>query len=254
MRILLSNDDGIYARGLEVIAQELKKLGELWTVAPVEEQSTKGHSLTLHKPLRTHPMGPKRFGVTGTPADCVCVGIKEIMKKKPDIVVSGINRGANLGQDIFYSGTVSAAREATIWDIPSFAISLDLDPHKPQPESKLHYETAAKIAIQVIKSFQKLDMPKHVLININVPNKPMSQIKGIKVARQGFRHYSGSVLKRLDHRGRDYFWVGGKYLGFQKEEGTDCHWVDRGFATLSPLKLDTTYLMFLRPPAEKWDD
>src|SRR5687767_6812074 len=112
MRILLSNDDGVYAKGIHVLAKELKKLGDVWTVAPVQEQSTKGHSLTLHKPLRVEEMGPKIFGVTGTPADCVSLGFGELLPKLPDIVVSGINRGANLGQDIFYSGTVSAAREA----------------------------------------------------------------------------------------------------------------------------------------------
>jgi 5'-nucleotidase len=186
------------------------------------------------------------YGVSGGPADCVHVGISQVFgKRKPDLVVSGINRGANLGQDVFYSGTVSAAREACIMGIPSLAVSLAIDFYKHQSEEKLHYETAAALALKVIKRFSrngksKLLLPPGTLLNLNSPDLILSKVKGISLARQGFRHYSATILKRRDHRGKDYFWVGGGYHGFQKEKGTDCQVVEDGYASLSPLRLDTT--------------
>lgn len=253
MRILLSNDDGVYAPGLHAMAKALKRLGDVWIVAPAQEQSTKGHSLTLHKPLRVEHIDERIFAVTGTPADCIAVGMGEILPRKPDLVVSGINRGANLGQDIFYSGTVSAAREACMQGIPSFAVSLDFDHKKRVPDSKLHWTTASGTAMSVIRNILDQGLPPQLVVNINVPNLPRTRLKGIRVARQGFRHYGGAIIKRLDHRGREYFWVGGKYHGFRKEEGTDCMWVSRGFATVTPLRLDTTDFQFLRTLAEQWD-
>jgi 5'-nucleotidase len=246
MKILLSNDDGVHAAGLKILYDELKKLGTVKVVAPLEEKSTTGHSLTLHKPLRLIQMENKDFyGVNGSPADCIYLGLKQVMKFQPDIVVSGINRGANLGQDVYYSGTVSAAREACIMGIPSYAISLDVDFGSRKPESKLHFKTAAKMAVKIIKDFQKNKFPKYTLLNINVPDLPLAKIKGVVPARQGFRHYSGAVVKRVDHRGKDYFWVGGQYHGFEKEHDTDCAKVDEGFVTITPLKLDVTDMAYL---------
>lgn len=246
MKILLSNDDGVHAAGLKILYDELKKLGTVKVVAPLEEKSTTGHSLTLHKPLRIIPMANKDFfGVNGSPADCIYLGLKEVMSSAPDIVVSGINRGANLGQDVYYSGTVSAAREACILGIPSFAVSLDVDFKNRKPESKLNFKTAAKMAVKIIKEYQKKKFPKYTLLNINVPDTPMAKIKGVVPARQGFRHYSGAVVKRVDHRGKDYYWVGGQYHGFEKEQDTDCAKVDEGFVTITPLKLDVTDMAFL---------
>jgi 5'-nucleotidase len=240
MRILLSNDDGVHAVGLKAIYKELKKLGSVWVVAPLQEKSTTGHSLTLHKPLRLISIEPDFYGVSGSPADCVYLGIREVIKKTPDLVVSGINRGANLGQDVYYSGTVSAAREACMLGIPSIAISLSVDFKKAKPESDLHYETAAKMAVKVIQSLKDSEPPKHTLLNLNVPDIPMTQVKGVRLARQGFRYYSGSILRRKDHRGKDYFWVGGQYQGYRKDEDSDCTAVASGYASLTPLKLDTT--------------
>jgi 5'-nucleotidase len=240
MRILLSNDDGVHAPGLMAMYQELKKLGEVAVVAPLEEKSTTGHSLTLHKPLRMLDIRPNFYGVSGSPADCVYLGIRQVLGKMPDLVVSGINRGANLGQDVYYSGTVSAAREASILGIPSLAVSLAIDFKKVRPESSLHYATAAKAAVKVIQFLKRATLPQHTLLNLNVPDIPFNQLKGIKLARQGFRFYSGAILRRRDHRGKDYFWVGGKYKGFRKEQGTDCSIVESGYAALTPLKLDST--------------
>ena len=253
MRILLSNDDGVHAIGLKILQKELKKLGDVWVVAPLEEKSTTGHSLTLHKPLRMIPMGPRFFGVSGSPADCVYLGIREVLKGMPDLVVSGINRGANLGQDVYYSGTVSAAREACILGIPSMAVSLAVNFKNLRDESKLHYQTAAKMAVRVIRQSMKMDLPHHTLLNLNVPDCPLNRVKGIRLARQGFRFYSGNILRRKDHRGKDYYWVGGQYKGFRHEDGTDCTAVEDGYASLTPLKLDSTDLNYLAElDSERW--
>jgi len=261
MRILLSNDDGVHAPGLRVMYDELKKLGDVWVVAPLEEKSTTGHSLTIHKPLRLLPMGPRFFGVSGSPADCVYLGIRQVIGAMPDLVISGPNRGANLGQDVYYSGTVSAAREASILGLRAMAVSLSVDFKKVRSEEDIHYETAAKMAIKVLKMLNGAELPKHTLLNLNVPDLPMSKIKGIQLARQGFRYYSGSILKRIDHRGKPYYWVGGQYKGFHEEAGTDCYAIEAGYASLTPLKLDSTDVPFmaalekgvkgLLPPASK---
>ena len=247
MRILLSNDDGVHAEGLKVLQRELGKFADVWVVAPLEEKSTTGHSLTLHKPLRMIPMGHRFFGVSGSPADCVYLGIRQVLKGMPDVVVSGINRGANLGQDVYYSGTVSAAREACILGLPSIAVSLAIDFGSPVNDLKLHYITAAKLAARLVRQIKtkKLDLPKHTLLNLNVPDRPIGKIKGIRLSRQGFRFYSGSILQRKDHRGKDYYWVGGQYKGFRREDGTDCTAIEDGYASLTPLKLDSTDLQFL---------
>jgi 5'-nucleotidase len=245
LRILLSNDDGVHATGLRALQKELKRLGDVWVVAPLEERSTTGHSLTIHKPLRMIPMGPGFYGVSGSPADCVYLGIRQVIKGMPDLVVSGINRGANLGQDVYYSGTVSAAREACILGIRAMAVSLAVDFNSPRAENDHHFETAAKLAVNVLRRLARAEVPAHTLLNLNVPDVPLSRVRGIRLARQGFRYYSGSILRRKDHRGKDYYWVGGEYQGFRKEKGTDCATVESGYASLTPLKLDSTDLASL---------
>lgn len=232
--------------------EELKKLGDVWVVAPLEEKSTTGHSLTIHKPLRLIPVDKRVYGVSGSPADCVYIGIREVIGKMPDLVVSGINRGANLGQDVYYSGTVSAAREACILGLPSLAVSLSIDYTKSPTEEQLHYSSAAKMATRLIQSMDLSELPRHTLLNLNVPDLPLKRIKGIRLARQGFRYYSGNILRRKDHRGKDYYWVGGRYKGFKKEEGTDCSTVEAGYASLTPLKLDSTDLPYLVSLSEGW--
>lgn len=240
MKILLSNDDSVHAAGLQAFYDELKKIGDVWVVAPLEEKSTTGHSLTIHKPLRMIKMRERFYGVSGSPADCVYMGIRQVLGEMPDLVVSGINRGANLGQDVYYSGTVSAAREACILGIPSMAVSTSIDFKKVKNEESIHYASAAKTACKLLKQMKKLPVPEHTLLNLNVPNLPMSKIKGLKLARQGFRYYSGNILRRKDHRGRNYYWVGGEYKGFRNEPETDCYFVEKGYASLTPIKLDGT--------------
>ena len=242
MQILLSNDDGVHSAGLMILYKELKKLGDVWVVAPLEEKSTTGHSLTIHKPLRMISIRPNFYGVSGSPADCVYLGIRQVIGKMPDLVISGINRGANLGQDVYYSGTVSAAREACILGIPALAVSLSVDFKKRKEESALHYLAAAKMTLKVLKMMKDVSLPAHTLLNLNVPDLPMNRIKGVTLAHQGFRFYSGGILRRKDHRGKDYYWVGGTYKGFRNDHGSDCHVVESGYASLTPLKLDSTDL------------
>ncbi len=253
MNILLSNDDGVYAWGLRVLYKELTKLGNVWVAAPLEEKSTTGHSLTLHKPIRVHKMDSGFYGVSGSPADCVYIGIREVMKKMPDIVVSGINRGANLGQDVYYSGTVSAAREACILGLPAFAVSTDLNHKKRKEDREINFETAAKVLVKIIKNISRDEIPKHTLLNVNVPDVPIHKIKGMRVTRQGFRYYSGSVLKRNDHRGKPYFWIGGQYKGFHNTAGTDCYEVAKNHVSITPVKLDCTDHRFLQSLADKFE-
>lgn len=243
LKILISNDDGVHADGLHALARELRKLGRVWVVAPLEEKSTTGHSLTLHKPLRIHErkeFGKRVYGVTGSPADCIYLGIREILGVTPDIVVSGINRGANLGQDIYYSGTVSAAREACMLGIPSLAVSLHIDFKRHHVVKHPHYATGARYAARVVKWIAENGLPHHTLLNLNVPDLAYAKVKGLRMAEQGFRHYSGSVLRRVDHRGRYYYWVGGEYKGFRRDEGSDCLTVSEKYAALTPIKLDAT--------------
>lgn len=244
-KILLSNDDGVHAWGLHVLYKKLKALGDVYVVAPLEEKSTTGHSLTIHKPLRIHNLENGFYGVSGSPADCVYVGIREIMKAMPDLVVSGINRGANMGQDIYYSGTVSAAREACILGLPAVAVSLDINHKKTQTDKELHFETAANALVKFVRKFDFSDLPKYTLLNMNVPDLPQSKIKGLMTARQGFRHYSGTILKRTDHRGKPYFWIGGQYKGYHNEPGTDCKVVGNRYISITPVRLDCTDYDFL---------
>lgn len=245
MLILLSNDDGVHARGLEIMHKFLMKIGKVCVVAPAQERSTTSHSLTIHKPLRINRLENGFYDVNGTPADCVYLGIREILRKKPDLVISGINRGANLGQDVYYSGTVSAAREACMLGIPAIAVSMDVDYRKGKTEKEIHFDTAAKVILRLIKRVDVGGLPEHTLLNVNVPDVPMKQVKGFAGARQGFRYYTGSVIRRVDHRGKPYFWIGGQYTGFHDNPGTDCNFVAKRHVSVTPLKLDSTDTSFL---------
>lgn len=253
MQILVSNDDGVSAPGIYALAEEFSDFTVV-VIAPERERSTTGHSLTLHKPLRIQRLRKNVYWVSGGPADCIYLGIYEVLGKKPDLVLSGINRGANLGQDVFYSGTASAAREAANLGVPSMAVSLDLSYHKK--EKTEHYAAAAKAARKALEqslltfSGQKKlvwkkalkSWPAGLMLNVNVPNLPFAKIKGTRAATQGHRIYGSSIAKRVDARGRDYFWIGGKYEGYRPIPESDCWWVDRGYVSVTPLELDTTFV------------
>jgi 5'-nucleotidase len=238
---------------LHILAAELRKFAKVVVVAPLEEKSTTGHSLTLHKPLRLIEIAKDVYGVSGSPADCVYVGIRKVLKSKPDLIVSGPNRGANLGQDVYYSGTVSAAREACMMGISSLAVSLCIDFNKSHKDSALNYLSAARWTSRLIKDFKDLELPHHTMLNLNVPDLPFKKIRGLVLARQGFRHYSGDVVERTDHRGKPYYWVGGQYQGFKKDPGTDCDVVERGYASLTPIKLDATDSVYLAQLSKRFD-
>jgi 5'-nucleotidase len=264
MRILVSNDDGVTAEGIHALAKEFSDFDTV-IVAPERERSTTGHSLTLHKPLRMKKVGAKAYWVSGGPADCIYLGVFELMKgKKPDLVLSGINRGANLGQDVFYSGTASAAREAANLGFPAAAVSLDLSYHGSDKAE--HYATAAKATRKVLERALRIfsgqrplrwksalkKWPKGMMLNINVPNTSLRKIRGIRAATQGHRIYGSEVLKRKDTRGRDYYWIGGAYKGYRLIAGSDCWWVDHGYVAVTPLELDTTMLPVFNQLKEEW--
>ncbi len=177
--------------------------------------------------------------MSGSPADCVYMGVREILKGMPDLLLSGINRGANLGNDIFYSGTVAAAREGAQLGIPSYAFSLVYD-KGPAPTNE-DFDEAAQIAVEVVERCSQIQFPKQTLLNVNIPKIPKEQRKGIRVARQGVRHYANSVLKREDPRGSHYYWLGGTYERFEPIDDSDCALCAEGWTTIVPLNLDTTH-------------
>ena len=207
--ILVTNDDGIHSDGIKILAEALSALGETWVVAPRSEQSAVGHSLTLHRPLRVHHHGPRKLSVDGTPTDCVCLAVNNLLGKKPDLLVSGINKGGNMGDDITYSGTVSAAWEGTLLGIPSFAVSLVAD-----DEENYYFEPAAAFACRLAKAILKNGVPFNTLLNVNVPNTNGAPIDRYKITRQGKRHFGDPIVEKIDPRGKKYYWIGGSYLGF----------------------------------------
>jgi len=251
MNILISNDDGIESKGILLLAEALKELGDVTVVAPHRERSTSGHSLTLHKPLRCIEVKPKYFAISGTPADCVYMATRYILKRKPDLIISGVNRGANLGNDIYYSGTVAAAREGAYWGVKSIAFSLCLD-KTFNLEKKPHWETATKFAKIFIPLAVRKDYPIHNLLNVNIPNLPSSEIKGVKISKLGRRFYSDQIEERFDPRGKSYYWLGGSYKGFDEIPESDCVDVDNGFISVTPLKLDCTDYTLLSE-FKNWD-
>jgi 5'-nucleotidase len=234
MVILVSNDDGIHSAGLHALEEALMPLGEVYTVAPDREQSAASHALTLHRPLRIEEVGPRRFIVDGTPTDCVNVAVKGFLPVRPQLVVSGINKGANLGDDVTYSGTVSAAIEGSLLGIASIAISL------VTRGPTYHFGPAAEFAATLAAEVIAQGMPSDTLLNINVPDLPREEIKGYLLTRQGKRHYAGQIEARIDPRGRKYYWIGGDDLGFDPAEGTDCVAVHEGYISVTPLHVDLT--------------
>ena len=247
--ILVTNDDGILSPGIQALAESLRRLGKVTVVAPSQERSTTGHSLTLHKPIRLEPLKPGYYSINGTPADCAYLAIKKLFRKKTlDLVVSGINRGPNLGNDIHYSGTVAAAREATFLKIPSIAISLDYSSDK---DNGMDFHVAAEIAYFIAELALKKGIPPQVLLNVNVPNIPARDIRGIKIVKSGFRYYADSIIEQKDPRGKNYYWLGGKYLGYDKIEDTDCKAVDHKYVSITPLHIDATHHLTLNK-LKKW--
>lgn len=233
--ILVTNDDGIDAEGLRVLAEALNTLGNVWIVAPRHEQSAVGHSLTLHRPLRVHKADEKKFAVDGTPTDCVCLAVNALMERPPDLLVSGINTGGNMGDDITYSGTVSAAWEGTLLGIPSFAISTLCD-----DKEVFHFEPAADFALKLARALLRNRLPANTLLNVNVPNTNGSPITQYRITRQGRRIFSDPIVEKIDPRGKKYYWIGGAFLGFEDIPNSDLLAVHQQFISITPVLLDLT--------------
>lgn len=231
VRLLLTNDDGYGAEGLQVLADALEALGEVWVVAPQTEQSAVSHAVTLTRPLHVQRLGPRRFVVDGTPTDCVAVALGDLMAgTPPDLVVSGINFGVNMGADVHYSGTVSAAFEGVISGFPALAVSQQIGPG-------FTYHPAARVARRLAAWILERGLPEQTLLNVNVPAVPPP---GIRLTRLGTRHYAEGVIRDRDPRGREIFWIGGGDPIWDPTPGTDFPTVAEGYVSVTPLHLDMT--------------
>lgn len=252
MRILVTNDDGIHAEGLAALESVARALSDdVWVVAPEEEHSGAGHSLTLHEPLRLRQVSEKRYAVKGTPTDCVLVAILEVMRgAKPDLVLSGINRGCNVAEDVTYSGTIAAAMEGTLLDIPSIAVSMYIGSvAEPVWDAPKHFLP------EMIKKLMKMGWPKGNLMNINFPGGEVAKVTGIKVCPQGRRKIGEKLEKRHDPKGRPYFWIGGPSDDpYDDHPGADYHQLMKGFITITPLCMDLTNYKALEDIREQFED
>ena len=230
-RILVTNDDGIRSDGLETLAVALEELGDVVAVAPLLESSAISHSLTLRRPLRLERIAPQRFAVDGTPADCINVAIAKVLGELPDVVVSGINRGANVGDDVFYSGTIAGAMEAALLGIPSLAISLE------RTASPFDFSQACSVAVNLTKSVLGESLPERTVLNVNVPERPA---KGVRVTVQGRRNPVSSLADRLDPRKEPYFWIQQGKARWEEMEHSDHHALTDGWISITPLQADLT--------------
>ena len=236
-RILISNDDGVHAPGIKVLERVARTLSnDVWVVAPETEQSAAGHSLTIRRPLRVRKLGPKRFSVDGTPTDAVLLGVNRIIKgKRPDLVISGVNRGGNLGEDVTYSGTVAAAMEAVILGIPAIAFSQCVA-NRGTP----HWSCAEHWAPILIRRCLETGWGENILINVNFPDVLAGEVTGIEVTRQGKRKIGDELVERTDPRGEPYIWIGAQRSEDRNAKGTDIEAAYRGAISVTPLRVDLT--------------
>jgi 5'-nucleotidase len=249
MRLLISNDDGILAHGIECLIAAAEPLGEVWVVAPDREQSAMSHSLTLHHPVRPVKRGDRRWQLDGTPTDCVMIAVEALLPDKPDFVLSGINHGQNMGEDVLYSGTVAAAMEGLVLGIPSIAISFaggDLRADLSQLKQQVSVLTPLLRHLTSLKPF-----PAQTLFNVNLPPRPSDQIKGVKLTRLGRRYYPNSLQKMQDPWGRQVYWIGGGEMVWSGEDDSDFKAIEDGYVSVTPLHLDLTNFDILRS-AETW--
>jgi 5'-nucleotidase len=242
LKILISNDDGIHAEGIRVLAEWLarKPSNEVYVVAPERERSATGHSLTLHKPLRVENVTPPgnvkgAWLTTGTPSDCVKLAVMELLEEKPDIVISGINHGSNLGSELLYSGTVAAAMEGAFLNIPSIAVSQMVDDKMIN-----HYETAAELIQRLLDVFPRAHLSNRSLLNVNVPNLPFNELRGAAITELGVRLYDDHFEKRTDPRGRVYYWLTGQALDSEEAENSDVWAVINNKASITPISFNMT--------------
>ena len=233
MRILVTNDDGIYSPGLTALAKALSKVGEVWVVAPDRERTAAAHAVTLHKPLRVQQLGTRMYAVSGTPVDCVNLAVLKLLPAPPDLLVSGINRGVNLGDDVLYSGTVSAAMEGTILGIPSMAVSQEGQEH-------FYFDAGARYAVRIARLIMKEGLPDETLVNLNIPDRPFKSIAGVRVTCLSRRRFHNPIIEKVDPRGRTYYWIAGTRVSWSRSKDADHEALEQGVVSLTPIHLDTT--------------
>ncbi len=233
MEILVTNDDGVQADGIRALAEALAALGTVSIVAPDREQSAASHALTLHRPLRVRKIAEGILSVDGTPTDSVLLGVHSFLKKRPDLVVSGINHGPNMGNDVMYSGTVAAASEGAFLGIPSIAISL-------ATWGTADFVPAARVAHNLIRGLMERGLPDRVCLNVNVPPVPWNEIKGVRITRLGKRVYRDVIVEKTDPRGKLYYWIGGEEPTWEHDEASDFTAVEEGFVSVTPLTFELT--------------
>lgn len=232
--ILVSNDDGVYAEGIRVLAEAMAPLGRVVVVAPDQEQSAASHSLTLKRPLRILNVRKDVYAVDGTPTDAVTLAIRHILKHdRPDLVVSGINHGANLGDDVHYSGTVAAALEGALLGVPAIAFSLTA-------KENLIFDGAASVAHTIVDRALRAQFPPRFVLNVNIPNRAKEALNGLRLTTQGKRNYGDIIVESVDPRGRPYFWIGGNDLAFEDIPGSDCNAIRDGAVSITPIATTLT--------------
>lgn len=247
MRILVTNDDGVTAPGLAALAEGLRALGDVSVIAPDRNWSASGHVKTMHKPLRLEPArtidGIPVLATNGAPSDCVALAVLGVLGHEVDLVVAGINPLANLGHDVTYSGTVTAAMEAAIWGKPGLAVSV--------ASAERHgYAAAAEVARRIAAAVAERGLPAHTLLNVNVPGSTLAEIRGIRLTRQGLRTYRDHLVRREDPRGRPYYWIGGQFPSDSPEPDTDFAALAEGYVSVTPLSLDLTHTAAVEAMAE----
>ena len=245
MHILLTNDDGIHSPGLHLLASTMKRLGTVYVVAPEREQGAVGHAVTLHKPLRLHRVRRQWFSVSGTPSDCVTLAVHRVLPSPPALLVSGINRGVNLGDDVTYSGTVSGAFEGALHGIPSMAVS-------QEGSTSFRFGVAALYALRLARSVLQDGLPAETLLNVNVPDRPRHLIRGVKITSLSRRRYVDPVVERQDPRGRRYYWIAGTRVSSRRGKDPDYVAMRDGMVSVTPLRLDLTSYRSI-PALRAWE-
>lgn len=243
VKILVSNDDGYLATGINVLAGALAAIAEIVVVAPDRNHSGASNSLTLHSPLRLHKVSDNSYYVNGTPSDCVHLALSGYLDYEPDIVVSGINHGANLGDDVIYSGTVAAAMEGRFLGLPAIAVSL-------VGRQASHFETAAKVACDLVQRLEEQPLGRDVILNVNVPDRAYEDLQGMSATRLGFRHRAEPLIRNKDPHGRTIYWIGPPGPGQDAGPDTDFAAVERGAVAVTPLKVDLTSHEAVAPLAD----
>ncbi|MEW6246791.1 MAG: 5'/3'-nucleotidase SurE [Nitrospirota bacterium] len=234
MNILITNDDGVASPGLHALAEAMRALGTVWVVAPDRERTAVGHALTLHKPLRLTTLGKRIFAVNGTPTDCVNLALKVVLPKPPGLVVSGINKGVNLGDDVTYSGTVSAALEGTILGVPSIAVS-------QEGGDRFRFDVGARYAERVARLALEYGLPEETMLNVNIPDRPLSAIKGVRVTCLSRRRFENPIVEKVDPHGRKYYWIAGTRIAWSRQKDSDHEAIRQGMVSITPIHLDITH-------------